>query len=187
MTKVLIFNGSPRRNGNTSTLIKECVRAIKDSGKEAEVFFLNDMTIKSCQFCDWCIDNNALSCVEEDDMHELYPKLLESDVIIFAAPIFWFTISAQMKLFMDRLYALHAKGGKFQLSPKKIGTILVYGDNDVETSGVNNAIGTMKDIISYMKSEDMGIVHGTAYKIGDAEKNTELMKQAYDLGLEVSK
>ena len=85
------------------------------------------------------------------------------------------------------LYAVHAKGDKFQLSPKKIGTILVYGDNDVETSGVNNAIGTMKDIISYMKSEDMGIVHGTAYKIGDAKKNTELMKQAYDLGLEVSK
>ncbi len=187
MTKVLIFNGSPRRNGNTSTLIKECVRAIKDSGKEAEIFFLNDMNIKPCQFCDWCIDNNALSCVEEDDMHELYPKLLESDVIIFAAPIFWFTISAQMKLFMDRLYALHAKGGKFQLSPKKIGTMLVYGDNDVETSGVNNAIGTMKDIISYMKSEDMGIVHGTAYKIGDAEKNTELMKLAYDLGFAVSK
>ena len=43
----------------------------------------------------------------------------------------------------------------------------------------------MKDIISYMKSEDMGIVHGTAYKIGDAEKNTELMKQAYDLGLKL--
>ncbi|MCK5298571.1 MAG: flavodoxin family protein [Candidatus Heimdallarchaeota archaeon] len=186
MTKVLIFNGSPRRNGNTSTLIKECVRAINKSGKEAEIFFLNDMTIKPCQFCDWCIDNNVLSCVEEDDMHELYPKLLESDVIIFAAPIFWFNVSAQMKIFIDRLYAFHGKGG-FPLTQKKIGTILVYGDNDVETSGVNNAIGTMKDIISYMKSEDMGIVHGTAYKIGDAEKNTELMKQAYDLGLEVSK
>jgi len=45
----------------------------------------------------------------------------------------------------------------------------------------------MKDIISYMKSEDMGIVHGTAHKIGDAEKNKELMSQAYDLGLKISK
>lgn len=186
MTKVLIFNGSPRRNGNTSTLIKECVRAINKSGKEAEIFFLNDMTIKPCQFCDWCIDNNVLSCVEEDDMHELYPKLLESDVIIFAAPIFWFNVSAQMKIFIDRLYAFHGKGG-FPLTQKKIGTILVYGDSNAESSGVNNAIGMMKDIISYMKSEDLGIVHGTAHKIGDAEKNKELMTQAYDLGLKVSK
>jgi multimeric flavodoxin WrbA len=186
MTKILIFNGSPRRNGNTSTLIKECVRAIKDSGKNAEIFFLNDMTIKPCQFCDWCKDNNALSCVEEDDMHELYPKLLESDVLIFAAPIFWFTISAQMKLFIDRLYAFHGKDG-FALTHKKIGTILVYGDSDVETSGVNNAIAAMKDAISYMKSENIGIVHGTAHKIGDAEKNTELMAKAYNLGLKASK
>ena len=186
MTKVLIFNGSPRKKGNTSTLIKECVRGINDSRGEAEIFFLHDMTIGPCQFCDWCIDNNALSCVQKDDMEELYPKLLESDVLIFAAPIFWFHISAQMKLFIDRLYALHGKDG-YALTQKKIGIILVYGDSNVETSGVNNAIGTMKDIISYMKSEDMGIVHGTAHKIGDAEKNTELMAQVYDLGLKINK
>jgi len=186
MTKILIFNGSPRKNGNTSTLIKECVRAINDSGKVAEVFFLNDMIIKPCQFCDWCIDNKTLSCVEEDDMHEVYQKLLESDVLIFAAPIFWFNVSAQLKIFIDRLYAFHGKGG-FALTQKKIGTILVYGDSNVETSGVNNAISTMNDIISYMKSENIGIVHGTAHKIGDAEKNTELMAKAYDLGLKISK
>lgn len=182
MTKVLIFNGSPRKKGNTATLIKECVRGINDSGKEVEIFSLHYMTINSCQFCDWCIHNNALSCVQKDDMKELYPKLLESDVLIFAAPIFWFNVSAQLKLFIDRLYAFHGKGG-FALTQKKIGTILVYGDSNAESSGVNNAIGMMKDLIQYMKSEDIGIVHGTAHKIGDAVKNKELMAQAYDLGL----
>jgi len=182
MTKVIIFNGSPRKKGNTSVLIKECVRAINDSGKEAEIFSLHYMNINSCQFCDWCIHNNALSCVQKDDMEELYPKLIESDVIIFAAPIFWFNVSAQMKLFIDRLYALHGKDG-YALTQKKIGTILVYGDSNAESSGVNNAIGMMKDLIQYMKSEDIGIVHGTAHKIGDAVKNKELMVQAYDLGL----
>ncbi|NHJ48644.1 MAG: flavodoxin family protein [Asgard group archaeon] len=186
MTKILIFNGSPRKNGNTSVLIKECLRAIEDSEKQAEVFFLNDMTINPCQFCDWCIDNNALSCVEKDDMEEIYPKLLESDVIILAGPIFWFTISAQLKLFIDRLYALHGKDG-FALTHKKVASILVYGDSNVDQSGVNNAIGTLNDLIRYMKSENIGIVRGTAYKIGDAEKNTELMKSAYELGLKVSK
>ena len=86
------------------------------------------------------------------------------------------------KGFIDRLYALHLEGG-FELTEKKIGTILVYGDSDVDRSGVNNAIGTMKDLIRYMKSENIGIVHGTAYRLGDAEKNKKLMKQAYELGL----
>jgi multimeric flavodoxin WrbA len=186
MTKILIFNGSPRKKGNTSVLIEECMRGIKESGKEAESFFLHDMTIGPCQFCDWCIENNALSCVQNDDMIELYPKLLESDVIVLAAPIFWFSVSAQMKLFIDRLYALHGKDG-YALINKKIATILVYGDSDVEGSGVNNAIGSIEDLIRYMKSENLGIVHGTAYKIGDAKKNKQLMSQAYDLGLKISR
>ncbi|MHA1307963.1 MAG: flavodoxin family protein [Candidatus Heimdallarchaeota archaeon] len=186
MSKILIFNGSPRRNGNTSTLINECLRAIKDEGKDAEVFTLHKLKINPCQFCDWCIRNNALSCVQKDDMVDLYPKLLESEVIVLAAPIFWFSFSAQMKLMIDRLYAFHGKEG-FALRNKKVASILVYADKDVETSGVKNAIKNLQDIFSYMKSDIVGIVHGTAAKIGDAEKNKDLMKQAYQLGQKIAK
>ncbi len=186
MTKILIFNGSPRKKGNTSVLIEECIRGIKESGKDAEVFFLHNMKIKPCQFCDWCIKNNALNCVQKDDMNELYAKLIDSDAIIFASPIFWYTVSAQMKLFMDRLYALHGKDG-YALRNKKVASILVYGDDDVERSGVNNAIGTLKHIFRYLRSEIIGIIHGTAYKIGDAEKNKKLMSEVYDLGVKISK
>ena len=186
MSKILIFNGSPRKNGNTSTLINECLRAINESGKEAEVFFLNRMKINPCQFCDWCIKNNALSCVQKDDMVELYPKLLESDTIIIASPIFWFNISAQMKSFIDRLYAFHGKEG-FALTNKKVASILVYADKSVESSGVNNAIKTLQDIFTYMKGDVLGIVHGTAAKIGDAEKNKQLMSEAYQLGKKIAK
>jgi hypothetical protein len=89
-------------------------------------------------------------------------------------------------LFIDRLYALHGKDG-YALTHKKVATILVYGDSNVDKSGVNNAIGTINDMIRYMKSEELGIVHGTAYKIGDAEKNKELMKNVYELGLKIGK
>lgn len=186
MTKILIFNGSPRKKGNTAVLIEECAKAIKKNDCEVEVFSLQNLSIAPCKFCNWCIKNNALSCIQKDDMIDLYPKLLESDGIILAGPIFWFTISAQMKLFIDRLYALHGKDG-FALTKKKIGSILVYGDSSVENSGVSNAIGTLNDLIRYMKSENVGIVHGTAYKIGDAAKNEGLMKEAYKLGETISR
>ncbi|MBN1330037.1 MAG: flavodoxin family protein [Candidatus Heimdallarchaeota archaeon] len=170
--------------GNTATLIEECIKGIGKAGNEVQVFVLNKMKIKGCQFCDWCIENSKLTCKIKDDMNELYPKLLESEVIVIATPIFWFAVSAQMKLFMDRLYALHTKEG-YALRNKKVAAIMVYGDNNTEKSGVNNALGTLYDIFRYMKSENLGIIHGTAWKIGDAEKNSVLMAEAYNLGMKI--
>ncbi|MFW9924694.1 MAG: flavodoxin family protein [Candidatus Thorarchaeota archaeon] len=186
MSKILIFNGSPRKKGNTVALINECIRGMGDAGKEVEIVNLNKMKIKGCQFCDWCIKNSELTCVTKDDMSELYPKLLQSEVIVFASPIFWFTVTAQMKLLIDRLYALHTKEG-YALRKKKVAAILVYGDDNVEKSGVNNAIGTIHDLFRYMQSENLGIVHGTAWQIGDAEKNKLLMDEAYNLGNRIEK
>ncbi len=186
MKKILIFNGSPRRKGNTAVLIEECLRGIRDSGSDAEIFVLNNMKINPCQFCDWCIKNKMLSCVKKDDMNELYPKLIECDVIIFASPIFWFNLSAQLKLFIDRLYAFHGKGS-FALKNKQVASIFVYADNNEETSGVKNAIKNLTDIFTYMESDIIGMIHGTAAKIGDAEKNKQLMSEAYQLGITIGK
>ncbi len=181
MSKVLIFNGSPRKKGNTATLIEEFTKALSETDTEFEIFNLHQMNINPCRFCNWCVNNNALSCVQKDDMNDLYPKLIESEEIVLASPIYWFNISAQMKLFIDRLYALHGKEG-FALTKKKFANILVYGDSNPDSSGVNNAIGSLSDMIKYMNSEIVGTVHGSAYTIGDAAENKKLLKEVYELG-----
>ena len=186
MSNVLIFNGSPRRKGNTSVLVKEFTRALEETNTGFEIFDLHYMDIKPCQFCNWCVNNNALKCVQKDDMQELYPKLLKSEKIVLASPIYWFNISAQMKLFIDRLYALHGEKG-YAFKNKKVGHILVYGDSNPEGSGVNNAIGSLNDIARYMNNEIVGTVHGSAYKIGDAAQNESLLEEVYSLGKEFSK
>ncbi len=184
MSKILILNGSPRKTGNTSFLVNELVKTIIENEGEAEVITLNNHKINPCQACNWCIKNNALSCVQKDDMNTFYPKLLESEVIVFAAPIYWFSYSAQLKLFIDRLYALHGNEG-YALINKKVAFVLVYGDSDIEGSGVHNALGSLRHLSKYMKSEIVGIVHGTAYKIGDAEKNNQLLTEIKDLGQKI--
>jgi len=186
MKKIIILNGSPRKMGNTSFLVEELVKTIKENEEEAETITLNNYKINPCQACNWCIKNNALSCVQKDDMNTFYPKLLESELIVFAAPIYWFSYSAQLKLFVDRLYALHGKDG-YALINKKIAFVLVYGDSNVENSGVNNALGALDDLAKYMKSEVIGIVHGTAYRLGDAEKSEKLISEIKDLGLKIVK
>jgi multimeric flavodoxin WrbA len=113
-------------------------------------------------------------------MNGIYPEAIEADTIVFASPIYWFNYSGQLKLFIDRLVALHVKGGH-KLDEKRFAAIFVYGDTNVEESGVQHAINSIKHLIRYMKGETIGIVHGTANDIGDAEKNTRLVAEVREL------
>jgi hypothetical protein len=88
-------------------------------------------------------------------------------------------------MFIDRLVALHVEGGH-KLSNKKFAAIFVYGDTNVEESGVQHAINSIKHMIRYMKGETIGIVHGTANDIGDAEKNTKLVTEVHELATKIS-
>ena len=160
MSKVLILNGSPRKKGNTSFLVEELKNLAKEQEHEVEILVLNDYDINPCQGCFWCYKDYPLKCVQDDVMNTLYPKVIESDVIVFASPIYWFTYSAQLKLFVDRLVALHVKGGHI-LNGRKFASILVYGDSSAEGSGVFAAIDSLNHMISYLRGENLGVVHGT--------------------------
>lgn len=98
--KIVAFQGSPRIEGNTDILLKETLRAINGHGHEAHVFKLNFMNIKPCQDCGGCDKTGA--CIIKDDMNEIYDAIREADRIILASPIFFFGISAQAKIMIDR-------------------------------------------------------------------------------------
>ncbi len=120
--RVMVFKGSPRKDGNSSTLAERAAEGARTAGAEVEVFSLHRMDIHPCDACDTCQETGV--CVLKDDMQELYPKLTQADAIVVASPIYWFTLSAQTKLFIDRWYALQIPGGN-ELAGKKFGAILV--------------------------------------------------------------
>jgi multimeric flavodoxin WrbA len=181
--KVLIVRGSPREKGNSATLAREALLGAREAGAEVEDIYLHGLDIRPCDACDMCEDNEGV-CVIEDDMQTLYPKIAQADAIVFASPIYWFTISAQLKLFIDRWYAFEFHEDK-PTRNKQIGVVLTYGDTDLFTSGGINAIHTFQSMFRYIGGEIVGIVHGTANEVGDAAKNPELMKNAYNLGKEI--
>jgi len=94
--------GSPRRNGNSTTLLKEALKATEESGLRTELIHLNDLSYRGCQACMGC--EKTGQCVTKDDMSGIYEKLLEAKVWIFASPIYFCSVSGQMKTFFDRLY-----------------------------------------------------------------------------------
>lgn len=104
MKKVTILTGSPRKNGNTSILAAEAERGLKEQGIATETIFLNDLKIKGCQACYWCKKNDVAECAVKDDMQKVHQLIQESDGLIIASPIYFSTVTAQTKVWLDRMF-----------------------------------------------------------------------------------
>jgi multimeric flavodoxin WrbA len=179
--QVLVILGSPRRTGNSSTLAARISLGAKSSGAEVETLFLQDLKISPCRACDTCQKHDSKGCATEDDMQEIYPKLIKADAWVIASPVYWFTMSAQTKIFMDRCYALPAYA-KNPFAGKRIAIAMSYGDVDPVKSGCVNALRTFQDAFSYTRSKIVGMVYGSAMKAGEIENNETLMREAEELG-----
>ena len=183
MTKILIVKGSPRKNGNSAVLADQVAAGAQGAGAQVESFYLHGMDISPCDACEACQASPDAECIVDDDMQLLYPKVREADALVYASPVYWFTVSAQLKLFMDRCYAL---GGDevedHALAGKRIGVVLTYGGDDLFDSGGINAIRTFQDTFRYIPAEIVGFVHGYALDPGEIKVNEDVMQEAYDLG-----
>jgi len=179
--RVLVVTASPRKNGNSTILAQKAVEGVKAAGGEAEIVNIGGMKIAPCNGCDACVANPKKGCVIEDDMQQLYPKIREAEGFILASPVYWFNMTAQMKAFIDRAYAIQG-GGDWAFTGKDIGVILTYGDVDVFVSGGVNALRSFQDICTYCRGNYVGSVYGSASKPGDVKANKELQEKAFDLG-----
>ncbi|OGN97368.1 MAG: hypothetical protein A2Z77_02800 [Chloroflexi bacterium RBG_13_51_36] len=179
--QVLVILGSPRKKGNSSTLAARISRGAKAAGAEVETVFLQAMNISPCRGCDTCQKDDSKGCAIKDDMQEIYPKLIRADAWVIASPVYWFTMSAQTKMFMDRCYALPAYA-KNPFAGKRIAIAMSYGDVDPVKSGCVNALRTFQDAYRYTGSKIVGMVYGSALKAGEIQNNEALMREAEELG-----
>jgi multimeric flavodoxin WrbA len=185
--KILLVMGSPRKEGNSATLAKQVAKGAKATGAEVESFYLHTMNIQPCTACDECREETGKDCVIDDDMQILYPKLRRADAVLIASPIYWFTISAQTKLFMDRWYALGGPQEEYAaFAGKRIGIILTYADVDPFVSGAVNALRTFQDAFNYVGAEIVGMIYGSASEAGEIRNNRDLMEKAYELGKRIA-
>ena len=163
--KIVVLNGSPRKGCNTETMANAFVEA---AGKKHEAVRLDiaGMNIKGCMACMYCWAHNG-QCVQKDDMTKVFAELKDADMVVFASPIYWFDITAQLKTVIDRLYALGSVGFNFH----KTALLLDAGADDVFTA----AVAQYRATTAYLKWEDMGII-----KIPNME-NKDSMKTAPQL------
>ena len=149
-----------------------------------ERIYLHGQNISPCHACYGCRKENAKGCVIDDDMQPIYKKLVASYAWVIASPVYWFTMSAQTKLFLDRCFALYNEKKNY-FKGKRIAIAMSYGDADSFSSGCVNALRTFQDSFAYTGSKIVGMVHGSADKPGEIKSNKRLMTQAEELGKEL--
>lgn len=132
MANILILNGAARKNGSTKKLIEAFTDGAKSSGNEVQEFYLQDMNIKGCLGCEHCSksEKGTLNpCVQNDDMKLINEAFMSADVVVFASPVYFWTITGTLKTAADRLYAeLRSLGyGGF---PRKSVLLMTAGGSD---------------------------------------------------------
>lgn len=98
---VLILSSSLRKGGNSDLLCDEFVKGVRESGHNAEKIFLKDKSINYCTGCGYCFERTG-NCSQKDDMADIRDKMLSADVIVFATPVYFYTMAGQMKTLIDR-------------------------------------------------------------------------------------
>lgn len=115
--KVIIISGSPRKDGYTAKAIARFEENLISLGHEMERIFIIDYDIKGCIGCYACMaKNNEPGCIVKDDAVFIFERMISADVIVYASPLYWFDLAAQLKPFFDRQFCLTTKFGSSDAS-----------------------------------------------------------------------
>ena len=169
--KITILNGSPRAV-NTAAMVKAFAEAAEAAGHEVEVLHVGRMKIAGCLGCEYCHTKGDGKCIQQDDMAKVMPAYLESDMIVYASPVYYFGMSAQIMAAMQRVYCI----GK-PAKATKAALLLSSGSPNV----YDGCIGTYKLMIGYIGLKDMGIITAPYGAKGVEEKLPEIRRLAASL------
>jgi multimeric flavodoxin WrbA len=131
MSRYIVINTSPRPHGNCQFLATRLIEKIEAAGHEVKLVDFRKESINFCLACDACMKHDEAWCAQKDDMSNLLPELDSCDGVIFLSPVYWYSITAQAKVVIDRLYAFFNPGMQGMTvaskSGKRVGIILTSG------------------------------------------------------------
>lgn len=179
VSKIVIFNGSPRKNGYTSKLLEQVSKGAQSKGAEVVEFDLDNPKIRGCQGCFYCRTHDG--CATNDYLQPMYAAINEADAIVFGSPIYYYQITGQGRVWLDRTFPMI--GDKFapRHAGKKAVTIFSQGSPNPEigSQGINFVNDVFEKTYGW-KIEDTIQCCGT--NAIDAAWFDELLKRAYKAG-----
>jgi len=189
--EIVAIYGSPRRKGNTATLLKKAVEGARDSGVQVEEYVLRDLKISPCLEIFGC--KQAGECAIKDDFQKVRDRILAARGLMLASPIFFYTVSAHTKILMDRFQSLWVKKYWIEAAPKnqkiikRKGLFIAVG----ATGGKKLFDGVLLSLRYFFDVLDMELWKSLLYRgldfEGDVFKFPEYLDEAYKAGSEFAK
>lgn len=175
--KVLILSGSPRKSGNSDILCDEFAKGAIESGNDVEKIRVFEKNIGYCRACYACKKSGV--CVIKDDMAELLQKMIDSDVIVLASPVYFYSIDAQLKAVIDRTVARWE-----EVRDKEFYYIVTAADE--ERASAETTLACFRGYADCVEgAKEMGVVYGMGvYEKGEI-KDSKAMREAYEMGKSV--
>ena len=176
--KIVVLNGSPRKNGNTSALVKAFTEGAESAGHTVTEFFLDSMNIHSCKGCFGGHSSRECPCVQNDDMNVIYPAVKACDVMVLATPLYYWNLSGQLRTAVDRLFALEEGEGNLLRGNGRSCALLMAA----EGNGFEDVVQYYDHLMEHLKWENLGhVLAGGNMNVGDIQGKPEV-QQAYELG-----
>ncbi len=182
--KVLGIMGSPRIGGNSDILLSQALAGAKEAGAKVEKIVLDRKHISGCKDCKKC--NKAGVCVIKDDMLEIQKKILDAYAIIHSTPVYFWSMTAQMKAYLDRWCVFFDTDWNWQkvyyprMLGKRIALITVCGDPNVHTA--DPIVHSFKSTAEMARMNWLGAVMASAAEKGEIANNDAALREAWELG-----
>lgn len=183
--KTLILNGSPRKNGDTMTLVNEMIKYLEGEVRIVHAYYEN---ISACVDCRYCWDNNG--CSIKDGMQEYYQLLDEVDNIVLASPIYLSELTGQMLSFASRFQQYYVarclkKDNEFKLKKKNGALIIAAGGDSIKLE--ERAIGSANIIFRHINAQSVGVVSTLHTNEIHANEDAEALENARELALKLNR
>lgn len=179
--KYVIVQGSPRLNGNTATALKALMQGLKESESNAEIQFIEaaKLRIQGCQACNSCKKNGGF-CIHNDDTNQVIGAIADSDFLIIGTPVYYWGVSAQVKLIIDKFYS---KNTQFRENSEKRFGLITVGGAELEDPQYQLIDQHMDCICEYLHWRHVFTKNISAYDLGDLADQTEVVDELQHLGL----
>ena len=164
--KITVLNGSPHLDGPTSDMVKAFTEGAQTAGHEVKEFRVAHMNIRGCMACEYCHTKNKGVCVQKDDMQKIYPEILSADMVVFASPIYYFTLSAQLQAAIHRTYSIGIPE-----NVKKVALIMSSGSKYVYGAAITQYF---QSIVEYWGVGNAGIFTANGRQNKSKKKRQEL-------------
>lgn len=177
--KVLIISSTPRKGGNSDVLCDEFLKGAVSKGHDVQKVFLKDKKINYCTGCGYCNTINQTGCSQKDDMAEILDLMIESEVIVFATPVYFYTMCGQLKTFIDRCCAKYT-----QITGKEFYFIMTAADTSKKS--FDKVLEEFKGFMYCLDgvTEKGAILASGVWQMNEV-KSTTYIQQAYEMGVNI--